>query len=296
MAPPSTPSDDRGDAPEPGILAVAACAALAASACTGRAVPYRFPGALLGGARLPTLPERVAEVDPPATSPGRPSRSQLTTSAPPVGPSSEMVRITEAGELLVGHVDDDVPDAAGVVWSRLPAPHRAPAGAALASLEGVTGVDDLRQRTGQRDPAPPIAWAWRAAHALGATTDASGPGTGADLLAQARAADTLAAKADVGTTARPGDLLVFDRAVAGAPASLIAVVLGVSDDGVVEMMYLGGGVVRRGVVDPTRASTRRDDAGRSINTYLRHNRDWPPRGTRFLAGELLAHHVRLAPR
>ncbi len=34
-----------------------------------------------------------------------------------------------------------------------------------------------------------------------------------------------------------------------------------------------------------------DDDGRVHNTYVRHGKDYPPKGTRYLAGELLAHVI-----
>ena len=60
-----------------------------------------------------------------------------------------------------------------------------------------------------------------------------------------------------------------------------------------ELVYLAGGVIRRGFVDVTRASTRRDLQGRVINTFIRHVRRMPPKGTRYLAGELLSAVIRL---
>ena len=93
----------------------------------------------------------------------------------------------------------------------------------------------------------------------------------------------------------PGDLIVFDRAVGGARASLIAVALGRDARGVVEVLYLGAGVVRRGWFDVTRPALRRDRAGKVVNTPLRHNRDQPPRGTHFLAGELYAGAITTRP-
>jgi hypothetical protein len=93
--------------------------------------------------------------------------------------------------------------------------------------------------------------------------------------------------------AQPGDLLVFDRAVANRPSDLVALVIGRDARGVTEVVYAGGGVIRRGFVDPARPSTRRDLTGAVVNTFLRHGKQWPPKGTRYLAGELLAHVIRL---
>jgi hypothetical protein len=51
-------------------------------------------------------------------------------------------------------------------------------------------------------------------------------------------------------------------------------------------------VIRRGFYDVSRARTRRDENGAIVNTFMRHGRLWPPKGTRYLAGELLAHVIR----
>jgi hypothetical protein len=73
---------------------------------------------------------------------------------------------------------------------------------------------------------------------------------------------------------------------------LIAIAIARDANGVTEFIYAGGGVIRRGFVDPTRATTRRDLTGAAVNTFLRHGKQWPPKGTRYLAGELLAHVIR----
>ena len=72
---------------------------------------------------------------------------------------------------------------------------------------------------------------------------------------------------------------------------LVAIVIGRDGRGVTEFMYSGGGVIRRGFLDPTRASLRRDVDGLVLNTFLRHGKRWPPKGTRYLAGELLSHVI-----
>ncbi|MGE5187352.1 MAG: hypothetical protein ACM31C_35140, partial [Acidobacteriota bacterium] len=91
----------------------------------------------------------------------------------------------------------------------------------------------------------------------------------------------------------PGDLLVFDR-TEGEPADRVAIAIGRDARGVTELVYLAGGVVRRGFVDPRRPATRRDATGAVVNTFMRTGRLWPPKGTHYLAGELLSHivHVR----
>ncbi|MBP6844250.1 MAG: hypothetical protein KA201_10935 [Kofleriaceae bacterium] len=175
----------------------------------------------------------------------------------------------------------------GIVLSRLPTPHRD----AARPTPPIDAVDDARRLVGRRDPRPPLvaALAWSAAltqRPAPEVTDA------AALVAWAQAAGAWRAVPAIA----PGDLIVFDRAVGGARASLIAVALGRDARGVVEVLYLGAGVVRRGWFDVTRPALRRDRAGRVVNTPLRHNRDQPPRGTHFLAGELFAGAISTAPR
>ncbi|MBK9029794.1 MAG: hypothetical protein IPL61_00370 [Myxococcales bacterium] len=174
----------------------------------------------------------------------------------------------------------------GVVLSRLPSPHRE----RPAPTPPIDRIDDARALVGRRDPRPPLvaALAWSSqlvGRPAPPVDDAAG------LIAWAQAA---AAWRSVPALA-PGDLIVFDRAVGGAPASLVAVALGADDRGVVEMIYLGAGIVRRGFLDVTRPRLRRDRAGRVVNTALRHNRDQPPKGTRFMAGELFAGVISTAP-
>jgi len=185
-------------------------------------------------------------------------------------------------------VVDDYPRAAdgGVVISRLPAPHRLRA----AVSPSIATLDDARALVGRRDPRSPLA------AALGWSSELTGrpaPAVtdGAALVAWAQGAGAWRAVPAL----VPGDLIVFDRAVGGARASLVAVALGRDERGVVEVLYLGNGVVRRGWFDPTRPAVKRDRARRVVNTSLRHNRDQPPRGTRFLAGELFAGVISTAP-
>ncbi|MEZ4404788.1 MAG: hypothetical protein R3B06_32665 [Kofleriaceae bacterium] len=174
----------------------------------------------------------------------------------------------------------------GVVLSRLPARHQE----RPAPAPAVETVAQARALVGRRDPRPPLDVALAlAAQLTGRPTPAVGDAR--SLIAWAQAAMAWRAVPAVG----PGDLIVFDRAVGGARASLVAVALGRDARGVVEVVYLGAGVIRRGFFDPSRPQLRRDRAGRIVNTSLRHNRDQPPRGTRFLAGELFAGVISTAP-
>ncbi|MEZ4359061.1 MAG: hypothetical protein R3B48_02700 [Kofleriaceae bacterium] len=89
------------------------------------------------------------------------------------------------------------------------------------------------------------------------------------------------------TPISPGDLLLFERVGRDNRERLVALVERQDARGVFELAYLAAGVWRRGFIDPTRPRVRRDRAGRVVNTFLRHARARPPKGTRFLAGELL---------
>jgi len=91
----------------------------------------------------------------------------------------------------------------------------------------------------------------------------------------------------------PGDLLIFDQATSDAPADLVALALARDERGVTELLYLAGGVVRRGLVDASQPAVHRDAHGATVNTFLRHGRRWPAKGQHYLAGELLAHVVRM---
>ena len=87
------------------------------------------------------------------------------------------------------------------------------------------------------------------------------------------------------------DLVSLVKAAAAASAGGLGqlpkldklAIVNLDQGGVVEVLYLGAGVVRR------------DGAGRVVNTALRHDRDQPPKGTRFMAGELFAGVISTAP-
>jgi|GEM_PF-6599215 len=175
----------------------------------------------------------------------------------------------------------------GLVFSLLPAPHRV----SSAPLPAIATLAEARALVGRRDQRDPLTTALDLSAQL--THSAPLPArTPAELVAFAQQQSRWISIPAI----RPGDLLVFDRAVSAAPASLVAVALGRDARGVVEILYLGAGVVRRGFVDPSRPRTARDRERRVVNTYLRHNADRPPAGTRFLAGELFAGAIAAAAR
>ena len=112
---------------------------------------------------------------------------------------------------------------------------------------------------------------------------------GASLVTWAEGADKLAARDAI---PNPGDVLVFDHIVSDQPSDAIALVIGRDTRGVTEFLYAGDGVIRRGFCDPSRATIRRNENGVVVNTFMRHGKLWPPKGTRYLSGELLSHVIR----
>jgi len=152
-------------------------------------------------------------------------------------------------------------------WAHLPAPNLIPADVPLPDVHHLA---DLRTLVGRRTKANPIDQTLAWSRALGGPTD----------LASASSVDDIA----------PGDLLVFDN-TEGAPSDLVAIALGHDARGVIEFIYIAGTTVRRGFVDPSRPSLRRDASGAVVNTFMRAGHRWPPKGTHYLSGELLAHVV-----
>jgi hypothetical protein len=186
----------------------------------------------------------------------------------------------------------DAGAAGGVVISRLPAPHRAtPAVAMAPSTPGAA-----RALVGHRDPRAGVQFAIDVAGALTGDPPPAFP-EGAALVQwaqeQGRWAPLVAGARPPEGVLASGDLVVFDRAVGGAPATLVAVVLGTDERGVTDLLYLARGVVRRGYLDLGRPRIARDREGRTVNSYVRHGSDHPPPGTRYLAGELASGRVRI---
>jgi hypothetical protein len=165
----------------------------------------------------------------------------------------------------------------------------------LPSIPLTTGADrpslrepaDLRTRVGMRDKrdAAVIVLGWLSD--LGITVQARDIPS---LVTWAQSTDRLHAATE---TPMPGDVLVFDRTLSDDPSDLIALAIARDARGVIEFAYAGGGVIRRGFYDPLRPRTRRDDAGAIVNTFLRHTKRMPPKGTKYLASELLSHVIHL---
>ena len=177
----------------------------------------------------------------------------------------------------------EAPAAQGPTRARLPAPHRLPQGSLPPPIRS---ADELRALVGRRDKRDPLAavGAWSRELGLRAAGE-----TGTELVTWAERTHRLRASSDAPA---PGDLLVFGRTSSDEVFDLVALVVARDPRGVTEFVYLAGGVVRRGFVDASRPALRRDGDGTSVNTYLRHVKRHPPKGTRYLAGELLAHVIR----
>lgn len=186
-----------------------------------------------------------------------------------------------------GRASSDAPDtsveAGAAASAHLPSPHKS------QSDQGPVIKDpaDLRKLVGRRDKHTPFAALLGWARSLDIAFEA---GDGKKLVKWARDKGLLAASND---QAQPGDLLVFDHVESDAAADLVGIVIARDNRNVIEFLYLGGGVIRRGFCDAKHPSVRRDH-GIVVNTYLRSGTRYPPKGTHYLAGELLGHvvHVR----
>ena len=293
-----------------------AAAALALAACAPRGQPYRFASPMIGGADVP-LPAL-----PGAAPPAHRATIGIATAAAPSHTTSArgVVGIEAAPPPIASAAAADAVPHTGVVYSRLPAPNRVPADEPLPAIHDPI---DLRALVGRRTKADPfeLAIGWETAlghhvplppeisarqtrseaarstaagraitHAAAVADDVALAGLpGAQLLAWARDAGALH---DLDTPPDPGDLLVFDEIESGADADLVAVVVARDARGVTELVYASGGVIRRGFVDANRPALRRDHDGLIVNTFMRTGRRWPPKGTHYLAGELLSHVLR----
>ncbi len=267
------------------LASLIACAGLAA--CGGRARPYRFASPMLGTASVP--PEPLRDAAPRKQIASREPRSVRAATirvvtAPPIREVSAAGADEAAAIVTQSSVARALTRAdAGAPSSELPAPHRLPSTEPLP-VSRVPG--ELRALVGRRDPRDPtaaaLAWARDLGHAV-PTDDSS-----AAVIAWAERAGRLH---DATRPPERGDLLVFDRAIVDEPADLVAVVIARDERNVTELLYLGGGVIRRGFLDVSRRTVKRDATGTIVNTFLRTGRRWPPKGTRYLAGELLAHVI-----
>lgn len=261
----------------PRALAALLIASLGVTGCAVRDRPYHFASPMLGTATVPPppLPGRAPADAPARRAPAeRVAAGIRVVSAPPIREASA------AAALAI----TTAPAARAEARAALPTPHATPSSAPLPAART---PDDLRALVGRRDPRDPIAAALTWARDLGAPLEAT---TAADLLAWAERAGRLA---EPTATPRAGDLLVFDHMTGDSEADLVATVIAHEERGVTEFLYVGGGVVRRGFVDASRPATKRDADRAVVNTFMRHGRRWPAKGSHYLAGELLAHVVHL---
>lgn len=265
-------------------LLLAGCAAL--TGCATRTHAYRFASPMLGAADVPPAPLASPPPPPPVrlahhaphTTTARGLPGIEAAPPPPIASAAAADAITAQAEAT-----GVVAPSGGVIISRLPAPNRLPSDAPL--LAPHTPLD-LRALVGRRTKANAfdLAIAWT--DALGATAPAVREGE--PLLSWARETSRLR---DLDEPAQPGDLLVFDQIESDADADLIAVVVARDERNVTEFIYASGGVIRRGFYDANRPSLRRDHEGKVVNTFMRTGRRWPPKGTHYLSGELLAHVI-----
>lgn len=218
--------------------------------------------------------------------------------------SAAGIRVVSAAGLPAAPPPDGAPAAASSASAPASAPASVPGappcGDARAGLRAphrraepppppppLRAPQDLRALVGRRDTRAPLAAIAALSRELGAPLAAT---TGAELVSWATEAGRLRPASEA---PRPGDLLVFDQATSDDPADLVALVVDRDARGVTELLYVAAGVVRRGLVDASRPSLHRDATGATINTFLRHGKRWPAKGTRYLAGELLGHVIRL---
>lgn len=250
--------------------------------CATREHPYRFGSPMLGTAQLP--PERIVgrrhDPMPPEESP-----SGLTVTRDPHDPRIRVVSAPPIREASAAAAAEVVTTPAARERDQLARPHAQP-----SPSTPVRAPSDLRALVGQRDKRDPIEAVLAWARELGLRIETTGM-TGADLIAWAESRGLVG---DRTVVPQPGNVLVFDRATSDEPRDLIAIAVERDARGVTEILYVAGGVVRRGFVDASRPKLRRDGSGAIVNTFLRHGKRWPPAGTRYLTGELLSHVIRTA--
>lgn len=291
------------------MRALLVVAATLAACAPPTAQPYRFSSPLLGRADVPP-PALPGPERKPLNAPA--SRSATRTASASPKPRAHYaygwqvdaqagIRVASAKgiELSVPEASAQSADAvtkSGVVYSRLPSPNK-PAASGVTTAIDLPGLAHIREAVelrgwvGRRDKRRSVDALLDWLVDLSLADDAlAAAETEAEVVAWATQHGVLLAPTQ---TTKPGDVLVFDRATTEAPSDLLGLVIGRDDRGVTEFVYLAGGVIRRGFVDVTRASARRDLRGNVINTFVRHVRRMPPKGTRYLAGELLSGVIRL---
>ncbi len=258
--------------------------AVVLAGCALRKTPYRFGSPMLGSAQVPPPPINTPRspsgalrgpAEPDLAIGGRPSADQM--------PHEDPIQNRTAAAVVMRKPMPAPIAARPGTFVTLPAPHQLPPGEPLPAVHEPA---ELRELVGRRDKGTPVIAALAWCSELGIHVEGT---TGPELVERAEAAHRLAPPT---SSALPGDLLVFDHTDSDDPADLVANAIDRDHRGVIEFIYVGGGVVRRGFVDPHRPSIHRDATGATVNTFLRWGKRWPPAGTHYLAGELLSHVIR----
>jgi hypothetical protein len=284
--------------------------AIGAAACASGGQPYRFSSPLLGGADVPPAWSGTPE-DPNEHWRRPPADDTITVQngihlsprTPSEDPRPGAIRVASARAAAEVTV---TAEANGVAWSRLPSAHETALDAPHAALHGPS---DLRALVGRRDQRDSVTTAlgWESELGTSVSLDLAAPASAQSrrnrasvviaaslantgtIVAWAATHDRLAAPTDA-TAA--GDLLVFERTENDEAPDLVGIAIARDARGVTEFVYSAGGAIRRGFVDPRRPAQHRDASGAVVNTFLRTGNRWPPKGTHYLAGELLIHVIR----
>ncbi len=265
--------------------------------CVRRAEPYFFANPMLAQADLnqdteppPSHGERAAAKPQPRNEANVPPGPTATARVATV----RQVRAPEIREVIAPRAVTDL-----AVVTPLPAPHRNTEATApnsnAAAPSPLRTYEGLRTWVGVRTKEVPFVQVLMWHRTLqDRQVAAAQPATIAALVEQAQTNRAFVPAAELALTGlRVGDLLVFDRAIDDAPASLLGLVASIDARGVSEFFYVAGGVVRRGFIDPARPALVRDADRRVVNTFLRHKQNQPPAGTHFLTGELIAGAIRI---
>ncbi len=280
-------------------LALSVASAALTSACAARPTPYRFASPLLGSADIP--PPILRDRDPSPRERG-PAAAQAVIArggrqASPPGPirtaTAPTINLASAATPASAAAADEVIASAQASEEHLvtlPAPHLMPADAPRPAPRSPL---ELRVLVGYRDARGPVAATLSIAREL-RPLDGSGITTltamsGAELVNWAADHDRLRTP---DTLPMPGDLLVFDYTDGPDAADRIALVIAHDDArDVTEYLFLGGGVWRRAFLSLSHPHQRRDASGAILNSFLRTGSRFPPKGTHYLAGELLSHVI-----
>ncbi|MBA3502910.1 MAG: hypothetical protein M4D80_09355 [Myxococcota bacterium] len=243
---------------------------LLASACGTRPSP-RFASPMLGTASVPLAPLPGEREPEPVISNRRRAEAIRVSTAPKIREASAAAAAAVTASPAVARREE------------LPTPNRIDAAEPLPPARVPA---DLRALVGRRDKREPIEAAIAWARELGMQVVGA---RSSEILVWAETNDRLH---DAAKPPERGDLLVFDHVNSDEPADLFAVVIARDERNVTEFLYLGGGVIRRGFIDVSRPKTKRDATGAIVNTFLRTGKRWPAKGSRYLAGEHLAHVIR----